>query len=75
MADIDDKYYYRFKSVALELDYLAKEVKEAPNGVPTLVQSETKRDEIRVLLAKSRAAIEAIQSKMGEKFTPEFRDV
>ena len=75
MADIDDKYYYRFKNIALELEYLAKEVRDAEQGVPSLVKNETKRDEIRVLLAKSRASIETIQSKMGERFTPEFRDV
>lgn len=71
---MDDKYYYRIKSLALELQYLAQEVKDHPKGLQGLVASEKKREEIRGLLAVSHASVEAIQSTLGTIFVPEFRN-
>lgn len=70
--DLDDKYYYKFKTIQSELQWLASTVKDAPNGFSSLIASETKRKNVRKMLAQVQADVKSIQDKMGSEFTPEF---
>lgn len=76
MSILDDKYYYRLKNVALELTYMASEVKSSTSTNRSKVfNNDKKREEVRSLLAASRSSIEVLQKLLGENYTSEFRDI
>ena len=68
---MDDKYFYKLKSVQAELEYLSKISQESPSG---LIQTDAKRKICRTLLASILINTTKIQAKMGTDFIPEFED-
>ena len=74
MKDIfmDDKYYYKIRTVHSELYYFAKEVKEVKGGLSSLVRDEKKRAAILKLLGEMQASIKSVQDRTSPEFIPEF---
>lgn len=72
MSDMDDKYYYKFRSIAYEIDYIVKSVKETPGGLTDLIQNENKRANVKKILAQVQTDIKSIQDTFSPEFNPEF---
>lgn len=66
---MDDKYYYKLRSISADLEYLKKMSDENEYG---LIETEDKRKICRLLLANIQVYTKAIQNKMGTTFIPEF---
>ena len=68
---MDDKYYYKLRSIQSDLEYLKKMSDESECG---LIQSEDKRKICRLLLADILNNTKSIQDKMGKEFISEFQN-
>lgn len=72
MTELDDKYYYKIKSIQAEAAYIAKHVKEHQDGMVGLIKNEGKRANVRKILASIQADLKAIQDTMGSTFIQEL---
>lgn len=69
---MDDKFYYKVKSLHAEAQYLAHSVNITTGGLVGLIANDKKREEVLRLLGEVQRDIKSIQDKTTPVFRPEF---
>ena len=69
---MDDKFYYKVRSLHAEASYLAHSVDITRGGLAGLIANDKKREEVLRLLGEVQRDIKSIQDKTTPVFRPEF---
>jgi len=69
---MDDKFYYKVRSIHAEVEYLTHTVNTTKGGLPAVIQNDKKRAAVLELLAKVQRDIKSIQDQTDPIFRPEF---